>query len=137
MKIRMIFSGILALIFLSGASFQAVSQEKKEGKVFEKVEVMPQFEGKDIKHFSQWVMKSIKYPKEALKEGITGKVFVGFVVASDGSVKDVKIKKSAHKYLDNEVLRVVKSSPAWTPGKNKGKAVNVAIAIPVDFKLSN
>jgi len=56
MKIRVIFSGILALFIFSGASFQAVSQEKKEGKVFEKVEVMPKFEGKDIKHFSSWVM---------------------------------------------------------------------------------
>ena len=137
MKIKWIFSGILALIILSGATFQAFSQEKKENKVFEKVELMPKFQGKDIKHFNQWVMKNIQYPKDSLKEGISGKVYVGFVVASDGSVTDVKVKRSVHEYLDKEVVRVVKSSPAWTPGKNKGKAVDVAIAIPVDFKLSN
>ena len=136
MKIRLIFSGILTLIFFSGATVQSFSQDKKETQVFLVVEDMPQFQGKDIKHFNKWVMSNVKYPAEALKDGISGKVFVSFVINSDGTVKDVKIKKGAHKLLDDEVLRVVKSSPTWTPGKQRGKAVAVSMAIPVQFKLS-
>jgi len=98
---------------------------------------MRKFQEKEIAHFNTWVMKKIVYPREALKEGISGKVYVAFTVAADGTIEDVKIKKGAHEYLDKEVLRVVKSSPAWKPGLNKGKAVAVAIVIPVDFKLSD
>jgi TonB family protein len=136
MKIKMLFSGILTLIFLSGASIQSFSQDKKETQVFTVVEEMPKFEGKDIKHFNKWVLSNVKYPKEALEAGISGKVFASFVVAKDGTVQDVKIKKDTNKLLDDEVLRVVKSSPKWTPGKQKGKAVAVSITIPVTFKLS-
>ncbi len=136
MKIRLIFSGILALFFLSGATIQSVAQDKKEAQVFKVVEEMPKFQGKDIKHFNKWVMSNVKYPKEALKDGISGKVWANFVVAADGTVEDVKIKKGAHKLLADEVLRVVKSSPKWTPGSQKSKAVAVAISIPVHFKLS-
>ena len=96
---------------------------------------MPQFEGKDVKHFNKWVMTQVKYPKEALKKGISGKVFASFVVDKDGKVKDVKIKKGVDKLLDDEVLRVVKMSPEWTPGKQRGKAVDVQMMIPVEFKL--
>lgn len=136
MKIRIIFSGILALVFLSGATVQSFSQDKKDTQVFKVVEEMPKFQGKDIKHFNKWVSSNVKYPTEALKNGISGKVFVSFVVAADGTVQDVKIKKGAHKLLDAEVLRVVKSSPIWTPGSQRSKAVAVAITVPVTFKLS-
>lgn len=136
MKIRLIFSGILALIFLSGATVQSFSQDKKDTQVFKVVEKMPKFQSKDIKHFNKWVMSNVKYPEEALKNGIAGKVFASFVVAADGTVQDVKIKEGVDKLLADEVLRVVKSSPKWTPGSQKGKVVAVAITIPVHFKLS-
>src|SRR5210317_1833269 len=123
MKIKSIFSGILALIFLTGLSMQANSQDKKEKQVFKVVEEMPKFEGKDFKHFNKWVMTQVKYPEAAKKEGISGKVFVSFVIRKDGKLEDITIKKGANKLLDDEVLRVVKSSPVWTPGKQRGKAV--------------
>jgi protein TonB len=136
MKIKSILSLFIALSFLMAPMSQVSAQEKSKKEVFEKVEVMPKFQGKDVKHFKQWVTSQIKYPKKALKEGISGKVYANFVIASDGKVVDVEIKKGVHELLDKEVLRVVKSSPKWTPGMNKGKAVDVAIVIPVEFKLS-
>ena len=136
MKINMLFSGILTFILLLGTSIQSFSQDKKETQVFVVVEEMPKFEGKDIKHFNKWVMSSVKYPKEALNNGISGKVFASFVVSADGTVRDVKIKKGVDKLLDDEVVRVIKSSPKWTPGKQRSKGVAVAITIPVEFKLS-
>ena len=78
MKIKMIFSGIFVLIFLSAASFQSYAQDKKEKQVFKVVEDMPMFEGKGLKHFNKWITSEVKYPKEALKEGISGNDFHGF-----------------------------------------------------------
>ena len=136
MKIKSIFTGILVTIFLASGTQLAMAQEKKEKKVFEKVEVMPKFQEKDLKQFRTWVMQNVKYPEDALKEGISGKVYVGFIINSEGDIEDVKIKKGDHDSLNKEVLRVVKSSPKWIPGFNEGKPVNVAIVIPVEFKLS-
>ena len=136
MKIKSIFTGILMLAVLAGTTITASAQEKKEKKVFEKVEVMPKFKDQDYKQFNHWVMKNVKYPEDALKEGITGKVFVSFIINTDGDVESVKIKKSVNESLDNEVVRVVKSSPQWTPGYDGGKAVNVAMVVPVEFKLN-
>ena len=136
MKIKSIFTGILVLSVLMLTTGKINAQEKKEKKVFEKVEVMPKFQDQDYKQFNNWVMKNVKYPEDALKEGISGKVFVSFIISSEGDVEEVKIKKGVNKSLDDEVLRVVKSSPSWTPGYDGGKAVNVAMVIPVEFKLN-
>ena len=136
MKIKLILSLAIAFAFLAAPLSQTFAQDKSEKQVFKVVEDMPQFQGKDLKHFTKWVMTQVKYPKEALKDGISGKVFASFIVSDDGTVKDVKIKKGEHQLLNDEVLRVIKSSPKWTPGKQKGKAVDVSMVVPVEFKLS-
>jgi protein TonB len=136
MKIKSIFTGILVLSVLMLTTGNINAQEKKEKKVFEKVEVMPKFQDQDYKQFNHWVMKNVKYPEDALKEGISGKVFVSFIINIEGDIEEVKIKKGVNKSLDEEVLRVVKSSPKWTPGYDGKKAVNVAMVIPVEFKLN-
>jgi len=96
---------------------------------------MPSFMGKDLNGFHEYVTRNIIYPEEAIDIGLTGKVTIRFVVDKSGKVKDIEIIRSAYPCLDEEAIRVIESSPLWTPGENKGKAVEVYYVIPVNFKL--
>lgn len=97
-----------------------------------------QFFHSDERHFlSAWVYKYLKYPQEAIDEGIQGKVTVTFVVEKNGKVSNVAIVKGVDPLLDEEVLRVVSASPDWIAAKIKGKAVRTRITLPVEFRLSS
>lgn len=87
------------------------------------------------KFLSEWVYKYLRYPEEAVKEGISGKVTVGFIVEQDGSVSNVKIVKGAHPLLDDEALRIVEASPKWKAGRHNGQKVRVALNINIEFRL--
>jgi TonB family protein len=102
--------------------------------VFVVVEEMPEFPGKELA-LREFIAKTIKYPADALKDSIQGRVFVTFVVKSDGSVGDAKIARGVHPSLDQEAIRVVNLLPTWKPGKQRGVAVNVSYTIPVQFSL--
>jgi TonB family protein len=130
---------IFTLLFtLLAAAFPANAQDKKppETTVFYKVEEMPEFPGGQSA-LKEFISHSVKYPEDARKNGIQGRVFVQFVVSKDGSVKDATIIRSADPLLDKEALRVVNTMPAWKPGKQKGKAVDVSFTVPVAFALSD
>jgi len=83
----------------------------------------------------RWVYDYVKYPKSAINAGIQGRVMVEFIVEKDGSISSVRIVKSLDDAIDAETLKVVKASPKWKPGINKGEPVRVKIALPVEFKL--
>lgn len=96
----------------------------------------PSFDGGDVNKFIMWVFSNIKYPEEAYKNNIKGKVIVSFVITKSGDVKDVEVMKSSgNELLDNEAVRVVSLSPKWEPAKVKGEAVNISYTIPVLFDL--
>lgn len=101
------------------------------------VEDMPTFMGGDLSTFRDWVMQNIRYPEEARKKGIEGNVVVNFCVGKDGYIKESRITvlESPDKLLSDEVIRVLKSSPQWTPGKQKGNPVVVQFTLPVGFKV--
>ncbi|MEE4114622.1 MAG: M56 family metallopeptidase [Marinilabiliaceae bacterium] len=99
------------------------------------VEEMPTFMGGDVNKFREWVQQNVKYPEIAVKNGIQGKVFVLFLVNPDGSVSDINIMRGVDPVLDHEVIRVVKTSPLWVPGKQKGTEVAVKMSITVNFQL--
>ncbi len=80
-------------------------------------------------------MSNVRYPAEAMKRKITGKVVVSFTIDESGKLTDVKILQTPDQLLSQEVIRVVSQSPVWTPGKKDGKAVKVRLTIPVDFKM--
>ena len=104
-------------------------------KVFTVVEEMPEFKGGN-KAMMEFLMMNMKYPQTAVKAKQQGRAVVGFVVRKDGTVSDVHITKSAgYAVLDEEAMRVVKSMPAWEPGKQKGKPVNVKYFVPITFRL--
>ena len=103
-------------------------------KSSDKVEVMPEFKGGN-KAMMEFLMMNMKYPESAVKAKQQGKAVVGFVVKKDGTVSDVYIVKSTgYDVLDNEAMRVVKSMPAWEPGKQKGKPVDVKYFVPITFR---
>lgn len=110
-------------------------EKAEDDKVFIKVEDMPQFRGGDLAKFRKYVMSRLKYPPAAAQNGIEGKVTIHFIVDENGNVTNVEVYASVHPALDQEALRVVKDSPQWTPGKQRGKAVKVAYYLPVSFVL--
>lgn len=106
----------------------------EEQEVYQIVEQMPSFPGGEQK-LSEFIANSIQYPQEAQKTGIQGRVFVSFIVEPDGSVSNVKVQQGIGGGCDQEAIRVIKSMPKWTPGKQRGKAVRVSYMMPVFFKL--
>lgn len=124
----------LMMLVLLFSFMTSTAQTKKNDMVFDVVEVMPQFPGGQIAML-QYLMKNIKYPEQAVKEGIQGRVTVRFIVEKDGSISDVKPVLSVHPLLNKEAVRVVESMPKWSPGKNNGKPVRVRFNLPVMFKL--
>lgn len=126
---------VALMMFVLLFSFMtSTAQTKKNDMVFDVVEVMPQFPGGQIAML-QYLMKNIKYPEQAMKEGIQGRVTVRFIVEKDGSISDVKPVLSVHPLLNKEAVRVVESMPKWSPGKHNGKPVRVRFNLPVMFKL--
>lgn len=83
----------------------------------------------------QYLSSNIKYPVEAVKNGMQGRVVTSFIVEKDGSISEVKVVKSVHPALDAEAVRVVKAMPKWNPGKENGKPVRVKFTLPVTFRM--
>ena len=110
-------------------------QNTTQTKIHDAVEEMPEFNGGQLA-MMEFLMNNMKYPQAAVKAKQQGKAIVGFVVRKDGTVSDVHITKSAgYAVLDEEAMRVVKSMPAWEPGKQKGKPVDVKYNVPITFRL--
>jgi len=98
------------------------------------VEKMPVFPGGEQELFN-YLNKNIKYPAIARENGIQGRVFVTFVVDAEGKVKDAKILRGLGSGLDDEALRVVRNMPAWKPGMQNGRVVQVQYNLPIVFTL--
>ena len=107
---------------------------EEESTVFIFVEQNPEFPGGQDAMMKYLSSNSI-YPQEAVNAGITGKVFLKFVVERDGKISGVEVMRGVHPLLDKEALRVVKSMPNFIPGKQNGKAVRVQYTLPVNFYL--
>lgn len=102
--------------------------------VFTVVEEMPEFPGGQ-QALMKYVGSKIRYPEEAMENSIQGTVFVTFVVEPDGRITGVRILRGIGHGCDEEAMRVVKSMPNWTPGKQLGKAVRVQYNLPVRFTM--
>lgn len=109
--------------------------DPKTGKeVYTVVDKLPEFRGgKD--GYVKFLLENIIYPEDAKKKGITGTVFITFVVEADGAVTGVKVLRGFNTDCDKEALRVVKMMPNWIPGENKGKKVAVQYNLPIKFAL--
>ena len=99
------------------------------------VEVMPMFKGGDINKFRDWVMKRTNYPQAAVDSRIQGKVYLTFIVETDGSVSNVTIVKGVDPLIDVEAVRTIQSSPKWSPGLQRGQPVRVRYSMSLSFLL--
>lgn len=104
------------------------------GTVFEVVEEMPQFPG-GMEGLMQYLSRNIKYPVDAQKAGIQGKVIVQTIIDKDGNVTNTKIVQGTNTFLDAEAIRVTNAMPKWKAGKQRGQAVNVKYTFPIMFRL--
>ena len=119
-----------------------VSPEAKEAPadstakedVFMVAEQMPEFPG-GMKEMLKFLQENVKYPENAMKNNVQGRVIVQFVVEKDGTPTEFKVLRSVDPDLDAEALRVMKAMPKWKPGMQKGQVVRVKFTIPVSFKL--
>ena len=102
--------------------------------VFQVVEEMPEFPG-GMGECLKFLGKNIKYPVEAQKAGVQGKVIVQFVVEKDGNIANPKVVRSIDPDLDGEAIRVISIMPKWKPGMQKGQPVRVKYTVPVTFRL--
>ncbi|MCF8226509.1 MAG: energy transducer TonB [Bacteroidales bacterium] len=116
--------------------FEDTEEEVEEERIFYIVEDMPTFNGgKPEIEFRKYISQNLEYPEIAAENGISGRVIVQFAVNSKGKVVDAVVMRSVDPALDREAVRVVMSSPSWTPGKQRGKAVKVLFTFPINFVL--
>ncbi len=98
------------------------------------VEQMPEFPGGEAA-LNKYLHNSVHYPTIAMENGIQGKVFISFVVDTNGSISNAKVTRPVDSSLDKEAMRVVKAMPKWIPGKQNGEAVRVSFTVPINFVL--
>lgn len=114
--------------------FVVEDEEIEEQQIFLVVENMPEFPGGEAAMY-KFIGKNIVYPRMAKESGISGRVFITFVVERDGSVTDVKILRGIGGGCDEEAVRVIRKMPRWSPGKQRGKPVRVQYRMPIKFTL--
>ena len=131
---KFIIMALMAVFGLTTVSAQKTVVAKKNQKVFDVVEQMPEYPGGQAALF-EYLSKNIKYPADAEKRKVEGKVFVTFVVDSDGKITDVSLLKKVFPSLDAEAIRVISAMPNWIPGRQKGQAVRVKYTVPIMFRL--
>ena len=118
-----------ALLLVSNISCTSTTEE-----ALQECEQMPEYPG-GMAECMKFLSKNIRYPEEAMKNDVQGRVIIQFVVKKDGSISNPTVARSVDPLLDEEALRVVNAMPKWKPGMHEGKAVNVKYTIPVAFKL--
>ena len=111
-----------------------VIAEVEEQKIFDIVEQNAEYPG-GYEALMRYLNENIKYPVIAQENGISGRVYLRFVVNRNGEVSDIQVQRGVDTSLDREAVRVVQSMPRWIPAKQNGRAVNVYYTLPVNFVL--
>ncbi len=113
-----------------------VQESPVDGEIFVVVEKMPKFDGGDANEFRKFIAQNVVYPKVAAEQGIQGRVYVQFIITKTGNVSNVKVIRGVATSLDQAAVDVVKLSDGyWTPGYQRGEAVNVSYTFPIIFAL--
>ena len=100
------------------------------------VEQMPKFPGGDDAMF-KYIGDNVVYPKSAQKTGISGIVYVYFIIDKNGNVTNAEVKRGVKggEELNDEALRVIKGMPKWEPGYQNAKPASVQLTLPIKFML--
>ena len=128
-----LFILLFAFALIAGFTNQSQAQDDKE--TFTIVEELAKPQG-GMKDFYDFIKKNLVYPDEAKKLGIEGKVFLTFIVQEDGSLTDIKVMRGVGSGCDEEAIRILKLSPNWIPGKQRGRVVKQKMTFPIMFKLT-
>ncbi|GAB3926829.1 hypothetical protein GCM10028827_18380 [Mucilaginibacter myungsuensis] len=129
----MLFLSLLSLSF-----FTAKAQEKKSpssAKIYDNVDDSPEYPG-GLQNFYNFLGQTLRYPDSARTHNVQGKVFIRYVVETDGALSDLTVMRGVSADLDAEAIRAMKLSPKWKPGKIGGQAVRAYYTIPVSFVLA-
>lgn len=141
-KLSTILSIIMISVFVKAQtdssnthSTDSLKNQKHENeKIYSNVEQMPSFPGGEAELFK--FLKEIKYPRKARRNRIMGKVYVTFIINTEGHVVDAKILRGLGYGIDEEVLRVINKMPNWVPGKINDRSVSVQYNLPVNFNMN-
>lgn len=106
-----------------------------EDKIYTEVETPPQYPG-GTKAFTRMLQRTQKYPLQARKKGIEGKVLIAFVIHEDGKPGNFEVVQSLGSGCDEATIRSLQTMPAWNPGRHRGEAVKVKMLVPVAFRLN-
>ena len=98
-------------------------------------EVKAEFPNGGTNALMKFINENMKYPAEAEKQAIQGRVICQFIVETDGTISNLKVVKHVHPLLDAEAIRVLSLMPTWKPGIEKGTPVRVKLNIPFTFRL--
>ena len=128
--IRMIAKGNVKAVY----DLPVEQDNNSTDEVFQVVENMPEFPG-GMAELMKFLQQNIKYPEQAQKDSIQGRVIVQFTIKKTGEVSDPTIMRSVSPELDAEAIRVINAMPLWTPGEQKGEPVNVKFTLPIQFRL--
>lgn len=122
-------------IYADGKLISGESKDR-DGTVYAYTEanILPKFK-KGMDAFYTYLMKTIRYPEQCYRNGIQGKVLLKFIVTKEGEIENIKVLNDVHPALAAEAVRIVKASPPWDPGIQRGKPVNVSYNVPVSFTL--
>ncbi len=114
--------------------FEAGKEKSMSDEVYTTVSEAPNFPG-GVKEMYQFIGKNLRYPKEAQRNNIKGKVFIKFVVRKDGSISDMSILQGIGHGCEEEAMRIIGMMPKWNPGKQNGVPVNTYFTMPIAFVL--
>ena len=131
---KFLIMALMVLFGLTTVSAQKTVVAKKNQQVFDVVEKMPEYPGGQAALF-EYLSTNVKYPADAEKQKIQGRVLVTFVVNTDGSITDIEVVRKAFPSLDAEAVRVISGMPKWIPGEQKGQKVRVKYTVPLSFHL--
>ncbi len=131
---RIILISIMTVLGIMTTNAQKTVVSQSNQNVYDAVEQMPEFPG-GMPAMIDFLQTNIKYPKDAIKHEVGGRVLVMFVVEPDGSLSNVRVARKVFPSLDAEAVRVVKTMPKWKPGKEKGREVRVNFTLPVVFSV--
>ena len=131
---KLILMSFMAICCLMTANAQKTVVSQTNQKVYDEVEQMPEYPG-GMPAMIEFLQTNIKYPEDAVKQKVEGRVMVQFVVETDGSISDVHVAKQVFPSLDAEAIRVVQVMPKWVPGREKGKVVRVKYNLPIVFRM--
>ncbi|MEO7989625.1 MAG: energy transducer TonB [Chryseolinea sp.] len=134
MKVSIFLLIVITSCILQPAEAQVNDSVGADSVVYTVVEQQAQYPG-GLNGLVEFLEKNINYPERPRKLGISGTVFVSFIVNKDGSLSDIGIVKGVHVDLDKEAMRVLSISPNWIPGVQTGEIVRSRFVLPIKFRF--